>query len=374
LANTRSKTQSAQGTKRSKPVQIISDPVEAAEAARLTYITDDELTIQRKRSGKGFTYASANGKAIHDAATLERIKKLGIPPAWTDVRISPLANGHIQAVGRDAKGRKQYRYHARWRERRSENNFNRMVAFGEALPKIRERVAHDLALPELPREKVLALVVRLLESTFIRIGNPEYARANRSYGLTTMHDRHVKISGSTVQFEFRGKSGKDHAVSVADRRLARLVKRCKDIPGYELFQYLDDQGQRHSINSSDVNAYVREITGQDFTAKDFRTWGGTVLAILSFQELGFCDEETQAKKNVTQVIKQVAEKLGNTPTICRKYYLHPAMIAAYMDNSLFQALERQNGKKMNVPEFGLNGEEQVTMEILRQHAAGANVK
>jgi DNA topoisomerase-1 len=361
-------------TKRSEPVQIITDPVEAAEAAHLTYITDDELTLQRKRSGKGFTYAGTNGKAIHDAATLERIKKLGIPPAWTDVRISPLANGHIQAVGRDAKGRKQYRYHARWRERRSENNFNRMIAFGEALPKIRERVAHDLALPDLPREKVLALVVRLLESTLIRIGNPEYAKSNGSYGLTTMHDRHVTISGSTVQFEFRGKSGKDHTVSVADRRLARLVKRCKDIPGFELFQYVDDDGEHRSINSSDVNGYLREITGQDFTAKDFRTWGGTVLSILSFQELGFCDEEAKAKKNVTDVIRQVAEKLGNTPTICRKYYLHPAMIAAYLDNSLFKVLERMNGKKSGVSEFGLNGEEQVAMEILRQHAAGANTK
>jgi DNA topoisomerase-1 len=367
LAKTRSR-------KRSELVQIITDPVEVAEAARLTYITDDELTIQRKRAGKGFAYVGANGKAIHDAAVLERIKKLGIPPAWMDVRISPMPNGHIQAVGRDAKGRKQYRYHARWRERRSENNFNRMIAFGEALPKIRERVAHDLALPGLPREKVLALVVRLLESTLIRIGNPEYARANGSFGLTTMHDRHVNISGSTVQFEFRGKSGKDHAVNIADRRLARLVKRCKDIPGYELFQYMDDDGRRHSISSADVNVYLREITGQDFTAKDYRTWGGTVLAILSFQELGFCEEETQAKKNVTEVIKQVAEKLGNTPTICRKYYLHPAMIAAYLDRSLFEALEHTNGKKSSGSKFGLNGEEQVAMRILRQHAAGASTK
>jgi DNA topoisomerase-1 len=345
--------------------------VEAAEAARLTYITDDELTIQRKRSGKGFTYVGANGKAIHDAATLERIKALGIPPAWTDVRISPMANGHIQAVGRDAKGRKQYRYHARWRERRSENNFNRMIAFGEALPKIREQVAHDIALPGLPREKVLALVVRLLESTLIRIGNPEYAKSNGSYGLTTMHDRHVKISGLTVQFEFRGKSGKDHTISVADRKLARLVKRCKDIPGYELFQYVDDDGQRRSINSADVNVYLRETTEQDFTAKDFRTWGGTVLAIQSFRALGFCDEEAQAKKIVTQVIKQVAEKLGNTPTICRKYYLHPAMIAAYLDSSLFKALERRNGKRIDVPQFGLNDEEQVAMEILGQHTVSS---
>lgn len=346
---------------------IITDPVEAAKAAHLRYATDDDLCIVRKHAGKGFTYVGADGKPIHDVKVLDRIKSLGIPPAWTEVRICANPNGHIQAVGRDAKGRKQYRYHPRWREIRDENKFNRMIAFGEALPQIRERVDKDLALPGLPREKVLALAIRLMELTLIRVGNEEYVKENKSFGLTTLRDRHVNVSGSTIQFHFRGKSGKDHSIHVVDRRLARLVKRCKDIPGQELFQYMDDHRQRQSISSADVNTYLRDISGQDFTAKDFRTWGGTVASVLAFQRLGPCDSETQVKKNIVQVVKDVANHLGNTPTICRKYYLHPALIDAYTDQSLFDVIEQGTDDSP----YGLRPEEQVVMAVLRIRAAAS---
>ncbi len=352
-------------------VEIISNPVEAAKAAHLRYTTDDDLCIHRKRAGKGFSYVGADGKPLHDPKVLERIKSLGIPPAWTEVRICASPDGHIQAVGRDAKGRKQYRYHPRWREVRDETKFNRMIAFGEALPHIRERVEQDLALPGLPREKVLALAIRLMELTLIRVGNEEYVKENKSFGLTTLRDRHVNVSGSTIQFHFKGKSGKDHSINVVDKRLARLVKRCKDIPGQELFQYLDDQGHRQSISSADVNTYLRAISGQDFTAKDFRTWGGTVASVLAFQQLGPCDSETELKKNIVQVVRGVANHLGNTPTICRKYYLHPAIIDAYSDKALFDVLEQIGPGTDNSP-YGLRPEEQVVMAVLRARAvAGA---
>jgi DNA topoisomerase I len=354
--------------KKTKPVQVITDPVEAAKAADLQYVSDDELTIRRKRVGKGFAYVTARGKPIHDGKTLDRIEALGIPPAWTDVRISPDPNGHLQAVGHDAKGRKQYRYHARWREQRSATKFNRMIAFGEALPKIRKCIQQDLALPGLPKQKVLALVVRLLETTLIRIGNEEYASLNKSFGLTTLRDQHVDVSGATVQFHFRGKSGKVQSVSVHDRRLAGLVRRCKDIPGYELFQYVDDEGKHQSINSSDVNAYLREITGEDFTAKDFRTWGGTVLSVLAFQELGPSADQKDIKKSITETIKRVAEQLGNTPAICSKYYVHPAVIEAYSNGSLIEALQRHTGKALPVTTNGLRPEEKCVMKILRAQA------
>jgi DNA topoisomerase I len=353
--------------KKTKPVplEVITDPVEAAKAADLHYISDDELTIRRRRAGKGFAYVDAREKPVRDSKTLDRIKALGIPPAWIDVRITPDPNGHIQAVGRDARGRKQYRYHARWRAQRSETKFNRMIAFGEALPRIRERVEQDLALPGLPKQKVLALVVRLLETTLIRIGNEEYANLNKSFGLTTLRDQHVAVSPTKVQFHFRGKSGKMQAVSVNDRRLARLVRRCKDIPGYDLFQYVDDDGNRQSISSSDVNAYLREIAGEDFTAKDFRTWGGTVLSVLAFQEIGPQRDEHEIKKNVTQTIKKVAEQLGNTPAICSKYYVHPAVVEAYSNGSLIETLQQQTGKTLPVTPNGLRPEEKCVMKILQ---------
>lgn len=352
-----------------RTLDIITDPVQVAALARLRYVTDDGPGIQRQKKGDKFIYLDVDGKRVKDEKTLDRIKALGIPPAWTDVWICPKPNGHIQATGRDAKGRKQYRYHARWRDTRNENKFGRMVAFGKALPAIRECIEHDLKLPNLPREKVLALVVRLLETTFIRVGNEEYARKNRSFGLTTMRDRHVDVSGSTVEFRFRGKSGKDHTITVKDKRLAKLVRRCKDIPGQELFQYIDEDGHHQSIGSAEVNDYLREISGQDFTAKDFRTWGGTVLSVLAFQELGAFETETQAKKNITQAIREVSKKLGNTPAICCKYYLHPAIIDAYRDNSLLQVLQTQTDQPDEVPPYGLRLEEQVVMTVLEHVTA-----
>lgn len=348
-------------------LEIISDPVEAAKAAALRYVNASELGkgITRVPAKEGFTYRDNHGHIIHDEKVLARIRSLAIPPAWTDVWICPTANGHIQAIGRDAKGRKQYRYHPNWRNLRSETKYTHMIPFGEALPKIRQQVEQDLKKPGLSREKVLALVIRLLETTFIRIGNPEYARNNKSFGLTTLRDRHVDVSGSEVKFHFRGKSGKDHTITLQDRRLAAIIRRCKDIPGQDLFQYIDESGTHHPISSTDVNAYLHEIAGQEFNAKDFRTWGGTVLGVKALQELGPAESQKQAKKNVKEAIKIVAEQLGNTPAVCWKYYLHPAIIESYSDGSLFEALERcQKKKESTAP---LHFEERVVMDLLQQH-------
>lgn len=269
--------------------------------------------------------------------------------------------------GAIALGRKQYRYHAHWRQVRTQTKFNRMIAFGEALPKIRKRTQDDLALPGLPREKVLATVLRLLEITRIRVGNEEYAQTNKSFGLTTMRDRHVDISGAKLRFKFRGKSGVEHDIELSDRRLARIVKRCQDIPGQELFQYLDDDGQRQPIDSGDVNTYLREITGLDFTAKDFRTWAGTVLAAQELDELGPFKSETEGKRNVTQAIKDVAKQLGNRPATCRKYYVHPAIIDAYMNGSLFQTMEQRTKQESDGSPSELQAEEQAVLKLLEQH-------
>ena len=319
-------------------VAVFVDPVESAKAAGLRYVSDDMPGIRRRKKGKGFTYTDPKGETVRDAKTLERIRKLAIPPAWTDVWICPQANGHLQATGRDARGRKQYRYHAEWRTVRDETKFGKMMVFGEALPQIRARVEQDLALRGLPRQKVLAAVVKLLETTLIRVGNREYMKQNNSFGLTTLRDGHVDIQGSTLRFEFRGKSGKDHSVEIQDRRLARVVKQCRDIPGQTLFQYLDDDGVRQKISSEDVNAYLREITGQDFTAKDFRTWGGTVLALSALLEVGACESEKEANKAVVQMIKQVSAELGNRPAICRKYYVHPVVIDTFVQGKLVDVL------------------------------------
>lgn len=310
------------------------DPAAAAKTAGLRYVTDAMPGIRRVRAGRGFRYVDAAGQPVRDRTTLERIKALGIPPAWTDVWICPLANGHLQATGRDARGRKQYRYHPRWREVRDETKFNRLLAFGRALPALRQRVAADLARPGLPREKVLAAVVRLLEQTMIRIGNAEYARSNDSFGLTTMRDDHVEVAGSTLCFSFRGKSGKEHSVDLRDRRLAGIVKRCRDLPGQELFQYLDETGAPHTIDSADVNAYLREATGEDFTAKDFRTWAGTVLCARELQAAERPESDSDVRHRIVEAIKSVASCLGNTPTICRKFYVHPSVIEAYLAGTL----------------------------------------
>ncbi|HET6779442.1 MAG TPA: DNA topoisomerase IB [Gemmatimonadales bacterium] len=350
------------------PPEVISDPVESAQAAGLRYVSDIQPGIRRRRAGKGFTYVGPDGKTIQDAKEVARIRSLAIPPAYTDVWICPSPNGHIQATGRDARGRKQYRYHPKWREVRDETKFGRMLAFSEVLPKIRTRLDRDLSLPGLPREKVLATVVTLLECTCIRVGNDEYAKSNRSYGLTTLQDRHVKVSGSNLRFEFRGKSGKTHKVDLNDRRLARIVERCQDLPGEDLFQYVDDEGVRQSIGSGDVNGYIREISGQEFTAKDFRTWAGTLAAVAALREFGVWATQRQAKSNILRAIDQVAEQLNNTRAVCRKYYVHPAVLEHYMAGSMLEALE--NGTKETV-KSDLQAEEAAVVRLL-QHQLSKN--
>jgi DNA topoisomerase-1 len=308
--------------------------VHAARSAGLRYVCDDRPGIRREMGPLGFRYIGPRGKAVRSQAVLKRIAALGIPPAWTDVWICPDARGHLQATGRDARGRKQYRYHHDWRATRDETKFGRMRDFAAALPAIRTRASADLARPGLPREKVLAAVVRLLEKSLIRVGNEEYARTNRSYGLTTMRDKHVQVGRSTLRFEFRGKSGKRHCVDVNDPRLARIVRQCRDLPGQELFQYLDDEGERRAITSADVNAYLKEITGEDFTAKDFRTWAASRLAAIALKHVEPPRSVAHAKKNVLLAIDAVAHLLGNTRSVCRKSYIHPAILDRYMNRTI----------------------------------------
>ncbi|KAF3885371.1 MULTISPECIES: DNA topoisomerase IB [Nostocales] len=348
------------------------DPIQSAKIVGLHYVSDDVPGIQRQRVDEEFCYIDIHGSKICDEQELNRFKSLVIPPAWTDVWICPSPNGHLQATGRDAKGRKQYRYHKNWRQTRSQTKFNRMIVFGEALPNIRKRVEEDMALKGVPRQKVLATVVKLLEVTKIRVGNEEYAQTNKSFGLTTMRDRHVDISGSTIRFKFRGKSGVEHDIEFRDRRLAKIVKTCQDIPGQELFQYLDDEGHRQPIDSSDINDYLREITGLEFTAKDFRTWAGTVLAAQEFYDMGQVSSQTQAKKNVTQAIKNVAEHLGNRPATCRKYYVHPAVIEAYTDNSLFPFLENASAEYQSDSPHSLRPEEVGVLKLLEHNLLQEN--
>src|SRR6266567_3101637 len=318
------------GKQKPNETDFAVDPVDAAEEAGLRHVSDDRPGYRRKANGDHFEYLDTEGKRIRDEQRLLRIKRLAIPPAWTDVWICPSPNGHIQATGRDARRRKQYRYHERWRELRDENKFGRLADFAKALPRIRRRVAHDMRLPGLPREKVLATVVRLLERTFIRIGNAEYARENKSFGLTTMQGRHVTVKGARLRFRFRGKSGRQHEVDVTDRRIANIVSKCQDLPGQDLFQYVDDGGEVRNVTSQDVNDYLREITNENFTAKDFRTWAGTVLAAIALGAQGECETKKQAKANVKKAVCAVAELLGNTPAICRKCYVHPAIVKAYL--------------------------------------------
>ncbi len=343
-------------------IAVFVDPLESAKAAGLRYVTDDEPGIRRQKRGKGFTFLDPQGKAVKDEKTLERIRKLAIPPAWTDVWLCPRPNGHLQATGRDARGRKQYRYHANWREVRDETKFGRMIAFGDSLPKIRERIDRDMSQRGLGREKVLATVVKLLETTLIRVGNKEYVKQNNYFGLTTLRDQHVDVDGSTLRFEFRGKSGKEHSVEVQDRRLARIVKQCRDVPGQKLFQYLDGDGERQSVSSEDVNAYLRETTGEDFSAKDFRTWGGTVLALSALLEAGACESEREANKAVVEAIKHVSGQLGNRPAICRKYYVHPVVIQSFLEGTLRETLE---DAVEDSPEDESNGLRRLEAQVLR---------
>ena len=346
-------------------LHIDTDPAESARFAGLRYVSDSSPGIARRRAGKGFRYLNTDGKPVRDPATLKRIRSLVIPPAWKDVWISPVPNGHLQATGRDAKGRKQSRYHPRWREVRDETKYERMLLFGMALPQVRDRVERDLALPALPRDKVLAAIVRIMELTLIRVGNEEYARENHSYGLTTLRGRHVQVNGSTVRFRFRGKSGRRHSIEFCDRRLARIVRRCQDIPGYELFEYIGDDGQPHSIDSADVNDYLREISRQDFTAKDFRTWAGTVLACLTLREFEAFESQTQAKKNIVQAIRCVAERLGNTPAVCRKCYVHPAVLECYLAGMLRRADRLRSEDEDSMEE--VRREEKALLELLRDY-------
>ena len=316
----------------------LDDPQASAEEAGLRYVTDTMPGVRRRRAGSGFSFIGPDGNRISDPDRIAWFKRLAIPPAWTDVWISPIKRGHLQATGRDARGRKQYRYHPRWRDVRDEAKYGRLIEFARALPRIRRQTDRHLRRRGLPREKVLALVVRLLETTLIRVGNEEYARDNASFGLSTLRDRHVKDARGELRFSFKGKSGKEHLVPVRDRRLARLVREVQELPGQELFQYLDDEGRRQSVDSDAVNGYLREVSGDDFTAKDFRTWAGTVAASMALQDFERIDDEAGRKKAIVAAIESVAGQLGNTPAVCRACYVHPDVIDAYLDGTMIDAL------------------------------------
>jgi DNA topoisomerase-1 len=324
------------------------DPATSARRCGLIFGSDQEPGIRRARHGRGFIYRKPDGKILRDPRTLQRIEALVIPPAWKDVWIAPHPRSHLQATGRDERGRKQHLYHPEWRIWRDRQKYNRLAAFAQCLCRLRSRVQRDLRQPGLPRTKVLATVVRLLQTTLIRVGNDEYARTNNSYGLTTLRDQHAKIRGGKMRFEFKGKSGVHHAIDLCDRRLAKIVKACQDLPGQELFQYVDDRGRQRKVRSNDVNAYLREVTGEDFTAKDVRTWAGTVLAAVTLRDCAPCTSATQLKKNLVQAIACVAARLGNTRTVCRRCYIHPAILDAYLagDLSSVFAPKRPSGRPM----------------------------
>jgi len=359
--------------KERKRSEVVADAVEAAEDAGLRYVSDDRPGYTRKAVGDDFEYFDLEGKQIKDEQRLLRIRRLAIPPAYTDVWICPVANGHIQATGRDVRGRKQYRYHERWREIRDENKYEKMALFGETLPKIRKRVDRDLRLPGLPREKVLATVVQLLERTFIRVGNEEYARDNKSFGLTTMRDRHVDVKGSQMTFTFRGKSGVMHEVPVKDRRIARIISRLQDLPGQDLFQYVGEDEKRYDVTSQDVNAYLREITGEDFTAKDFRTWAGTVLAAIALSHLGPSQTKKEAKANIKNAVTAVSKLLGNTPAICRKCYVHPAIFETYLSGDSIEGLKQKTAEAVENEEIDLEAGEKAILRFLQARLAQKSV-
>lgn len=340
------------------------------KAAGLRFVSDHQPGIRREADGSGgFHYLSPKGKEVTDEQTLARIKSLAIPPAYENVWICPLENGYLQATGRDAKGRKQARYHPHWREVRDETKYEHMKAFGAALPRIRERVDADLSRPGTPREKILATIVKLLETTLIRIGNEQYAKENQHYGLTTLHNEHVDVSGSTLHFHFVGKSGKEHTIDLKDRKLAGVIAKLQHLPGQEVFQYTDPDGTRHSVHSEDVNAYIHEIAGSEFTAKDFRTWAGTILASLALQEFEAFGTKTQAKRNVTQAIKAVSQRLGNTPAVCRKCYVHPAVFASYLDGTLLETLKQRTEQELADTLHSLKPEEAAVMALLERRLA-----
>ena len=346
----------------------LEEHIESAAAAGLRYVTDTMPGIRRERRGKAFVFVAPDGQPVLDQEELRRFASLVIPPAWTDVWICASERGHLQVTARDARGRKQYRYHPVYRRVRDETKFGRMLYFSEILQGIRERVEHDIALPGHSREKVLATLVSLLEKTLIRVGTDEYAKENGSYGLTTMKRRHVAVKGATLRFEFKGKSGVPHTVAVADRRIARIVQRCQELPGQELFQYLDDEGRRQSIDAVDINDYLREISGgRDITAKDFRTWAGTMLAAKALRELGPASSDKQAKSNIVKAIDEVAKRLGNTRAVCRKYYVHPALLDAYMrGETVPEAPAPETGERRGGAKAALRREEAVVLECLQR--------
>jgi DNA topoisomerase-1 len=344
-----------------------SSLVRAAEISQLRYTSDKVPGIRRSGSSKRFSYYDARGRRIRSPIILRRIKSLAVPPAWTQVWISSFPDSHLQAVGRDARGRKQFRYHSRWREIREQTKYDRLTTVGAVLPRLRARVAGDLSLRGLPREKVVATIVRLLETTFIRIGNDEYARQNQSFGLTTLRNKHVDIRGSSIRFRFRGKSGIARDTILSDRRLAQIVRRCQELPGQELFQYIDDRNRCRAISSGDVNDYLRSATGIDLTAKDFRTWAGTVLAAVELAALGAAPESS-AKRNIVKAVAQVSKKLGNTRAVCRKSYIHPAIIDSYLDGTLHRIMPRQQARGGDDP-YALTAEETAVVKILRRAGA-----
>ena len=346
------------------PLAFSAGPAGSARTASLRYVSDDVPGIKRIRKRTGFVYIGPDRKVIRDLAERRRIASLAIPPAWTDVWICPRQDGHLQATGRDAKGRKQHRYHERWREVRDENKFERVIAFAKRLPVIRKKVAQDLKLPGIARAKVLATVVRLLETTFIRVGNEEYARHNSSFGLATMKTRHVKLSGAKIAFKFRGKSGIEHNIALRDRQLARIIRQCQDLPGYDLFQYVNNEGKYCSVTSEDVNAYLKQIAGAEFSTKDFRTWAGTVLAADALGEFDRFESQSQANKNIVQAIGSVAKRLGNTQAVCRKCYIHPGVISCYRDGVRIGSSGSGRGRQQTL--LGLSPRETALLRLLQQ--------
>ncbi len=351
---------------------VIAANKAAARGAGLAYVSDTDSGLRRAKVGSGFVCLGRGGKRVSDNQTLARIKSLAIPPAWTDVWICSNPRGHLQAAGRDARGRKQYRYHPRWRQTRDESKYHKMIEFAKALPRIRRAVKRHLGKAGLPREKVLAAVVGIMETTLIRVGNDEYAEQNDSYGLTTLRDEHARIAGQKVRFEFRGKSGIEHEVDLEDPKLVQIVRRCRDLPGEELFQYIDEEGQICDVNSSNVNEYLRGISGGDFTAKDFRTWAGTVLAARALRELDAFNTKTQARKNIVRAVEQVAMRLGNTKAVCRKCYIHPAIIQSYQDGTLGRQIARGADKVLTEAPRNLSREEAAVFRLLRQRTKPAS--
>ncbi len=346
--------------------ELHADPSGTAAWAGLRYTSDTKPGISRKKTGNGFTYLDAKGEKVTDEKTLERIKKMMIPPAWTNVWISPVAKGHLQATGFDAKGRKQYIYHEGWQKARSLTKFGRMIAFGKSLPELRKSIETDMQSRHLDKRKVTALVLSLIDNALIRIGNRSYAKENKSYGLTTLRDKHVQVNGSQIKFTFRGKKGVEHDIDIKDRRLAQLVKKCKDIPGYDLFQYYDENGERQTLESGDVNDYLRNATEYDFTAKDFRTWGGTVRMVECLEQAINEDPDLDKEKGIKEAVKMVAKGLGNTPSVCSKYYIHPEVVNLFREDKLLGYLKTHDASASN--SGYLSGTEELVLKMLENIA------